>query len=770
MAIDKSKYIGQFVDEGFENIAVVEALLFEIKEGGSIEDDLVTLLRALHTLKGSARMLEFKRIETLSHALESVFVALKEQRIDLTDAAVRLTLAGLDELKTGLETVRNTKTDGIETAPFEKELAALAANEEFTVLKTSRAAEAAVTSTTQADSAEQSSGEAEADSGAAPALSAATESEAKGAEASPPSSSPTDQKNAKRNKLEEAKTESIRIPLEKINEIIRNMASLQSLEISAKNISRDTETANEACRQLSRLLAQSSALNSPLVREFRLLEQMVSKITSRLKNYSIDVGNHTKGAYDSVIGLRMLPLSTILDTYPRAVFTIASELGKKVQLRIEGAENEIDKNIIESLSDVFLHMVRNSIDHGIEAPAERVKAGKDETGILHIRCVRESGNMKITVSDDGGGINIEAIRRKVVKQGLVTKENAPSLTEEDLMNYIFRSGFSTSETISNVSGRGVGMDAVRNNIERMKGSIIVESEAGKGTTFTISVPLSMASLMGFPIVSGTMKFIIPANFVDTVLLIDKEDIITVVDRPGIKYDNRIIKLYYLNQVLRIPDGNKGPAEDAIFVVIIRAYEETIALGIDSVSSMRSVILKSMPSVLETMPVFSGVVLSEDYEMIPALHIPTLIRMARRTKTIDMKKRHIEYERLRKSILVVDDSRPTRDIERDILQAEGYKVDTAANGSEALAAAKNTRYDLICTDINMPVMDGFMLTENIRKNDSLKSIPVIVISSKTDDDDQARSAMLGANRFIVKNSFNNHNLISAIKELIGAANG
>jgi chemotaxis protein histidine kinase CheA len=703
----------------------VEALLFEVKGGGSIEDDLVTLLRALHTLKGSARMLEFKQIETLSHAMESVFVALKEQRISLTDAAVRLALASLDELKTGLETVRNTKTDGIETAPFEKELAALAANEEFTIPKTSRAVK---TPEPGANSSKMSS------------------------------------------LIDQKKSESIRIPLEKINEIIRNMASLQSLEINAKNISRDAETANETCRQLSRFLAENNSLNSPLLREFRLLEQILGKISSRIKNYSIDVGNHTRGAYDSVIGLRMLPLSTILDTYPRSVFTIASELGKKVQLRIEGAENEIDKNIIESLSDVFLHMVRNSIDHGIETPGERVKAGKDETGTIQIRCVRESGNMKIAISDDGDGINFEAIRQKIAAQGLVTKENAPSLTEEELTNYIFQSGFSTSETVSNVSGRGVGMDAVRSNIELMKGSIIVESEKGKGTTFTISVPLSIASLMGFPIVSGAMKFIIPANFVDSVLLVDRKDIVTVIDRPGIKYENRIIKLYYLNQIFRIPGSDGRPEKNSIFAVLIHAYEETIALAIDSISSMRSVILKSMPPVLETMSVFSGVVLSEDYEMVPALHIPTLIKMAKHTKTIDMKKRHIEYERLRKSILVVDDSRPTREIERDILQAEGYKVDTAADGSEALAAAKNTHYDLICTDINMPVMDGFMLTENIRKNHALSGIPIIVISSRINEDDQARAALLGANRYILKNSFNNHNLISAIKELIGDANG
>ncbi|MDR1307469.1 MAG: response regulator [Treponema sp.] len=759
MAIDKSKYIGKFVDEGFENISVVETLLFEIKEGGSVQDDLVTLMRALHTLKGSARMLEFKQIEGLSHALESVFAALKEERIHLSDQAVRLILAGTDELKAGLSSVKAEAGDAIDAAVFQKELSALAASEDFTVPRINRPAPAA--------EALSASGEA---SGVRPE-SAAQGSAASGTETvSPAAGAETPARESRRSKLEDAKSESIRISLDRINEIIRNTAALQSLEIAAKNIARDTEELSELSRRYSALLAGGESYNSPLLREFRPLETMISKLVSIVKNYAIDAGNHTRGTYDSVISLRMLPLSTVLDAYPRYVFTIASELGKQVQIRIEGAENEIDKNLIESLSEVFLHMIRNSIDHGIESPAERKTLGKDETGLLVIRCVRESGNMKITITDDGRGIGTEGIRKKIVEKGLVSKESAAALNEEELINYIFQSGFSTAEKLSSVSGRGVGMDAVRNNIERMKGSITVQSVPGQGTVFAISVPLSMASLMGFPVSSGTMKFIIPANFVETILLVNREDIITVVDRPGIKYEGRIVKLYYLHQILKIPGAEKKQESESVFVVIVRAYEETIALSVGSISSMRQVILKNMPSFLESMAVFSGVVLSEDYEMVPALHIPTLIKMARRTKTIDMKKRHIDYERLRKSILVVDDSRPTRDIERDILQAEGYRVDTAADGSEALAAAKNTRYDLVCTDLAMPNMDGFMLTENIRKNDNLKNIPIIIISSKTDEEDQKRAAMLGANRYIVKNSFNDHNLLSAIRELIGEANG
>ena len=747
MAIDKSRYIGKFAEEGLENIQTVETLLFEIKgsktsgTASTSIDDLVTLMRSLHTLKGSARMLEFKNIETLVHSLESVFSSIKEERIIINDNSVRLILSALDEIKTGINKVLSGETDDIRASLFQKELSALSANEEYTIPGAAALPEKEEPSVKEGE---------------------LKEGPNKDEEAFPAAS--------KGNQLEEAKSESIRIPVERINEIILHMAALQSLEIAARNIARDTEEINAASSQFSKLVSIHQSLNSPLLQEFRSIELQISRLGSMVKNYSLDVGNNIRSAYNSVISLRMLPLSTVLDSYPRFVFTLASELGKKVRVKIEGSENKIDKNLIETLSEVFLHMIRNSIDHGIETPEERLAAGKDETGLIAINCVRESGSMKVTITDDGRGINLEKIREKIINSNLASRETAESLEDEELINYIFQSGFSTAEKLTDLSGRGVGMDAVRNNIERMKGSIAIQTKTGEGTTFTISVPLSMAALMGFPITSGNMKFIIPANFVDTVLLISAKDIITIVDRPGIKYNGRIIKLFYLHHILKIEIDKTKNDDASIFVAIVQAYEETVALAVNQISSMQQVILKNMPSSLENMEVFSGVVQNEDYEMIPALHIPTVIKMARRTKTIDMKKRHVDYERMRKSILVVDDSRPTRDIVRDVLQAEGYKVDTAANGSEALGAAKNNQYDLICTDLAMPIMDGFMLTENIRKNDSLKNIPIIVISSIMDEKDQNRVSRLGANRYIVKNKFNDHELTAVIKELIGEAHG
>jgi len=737
MAINREKYIGKYADEGFENIALVETLVFDIKDGVSVEDDLAALLRALHTLKGSSRMLEFKRIEELSHCLESVFVSLKEQRIGLSDNAVKLILASIDLLKSGLASVRQTSDDVIEIQEYVKNLASLASNEEFSLPeKTGRQKQ------------EQPS----------PAKENVPAKDGESANSAELSEKPH----------RETKSESIRLSLEKIDGIIKSITSLQSLEIAAKSISQDCAALNKVIKDFSKLLKEDIKGDPTLTANFRKLERLGERLNSSLKNYSIDTGNNIRGAYDSVISLRTLPLSTIFDSYPRYVYQLSDELGKKVQLIIEGKENEIDKNIIEALSQVFLHMVRNAIDHGIETPQERIASGKSESGKLVISCSRESGSMKIVISDDGHGIDHEKIRQKAVREGFVAEAAAASLSKEDLTNFIFQSGFSTSGNVSSVSGRGVGMDVVRESIEALKGNVVVDSVWGNGTTFTIMVPLSIAALTGFPVTCGGMKFIIPANFVETIMLVNSEDIITVVDHPEIKYQGRIIKLYYLNQILRIKLESAQSAGD-IFVVIVRSYDDAAAIAVDNVSSMRSVILKTMPSFMENMPVFSGVVLNEDYEMVSVLHVPTVIKMAKRAKPIDLKKHNIEFEKLRKSILVVDDSRPTREIESEILQAEGYLVDTACDGAEALRAAKSKHYDLICTDLNMPVMDGFMLTENLKKNEELSRIPVIVISSLASEEDQKRAAMLGASRYIIKNSFNNHNLLEAIKNLIGVTN-
>jgi len=743
MAIDKEKFIKKYIDEGLEILSTVESLIFDIKDGVSVEDDLATLLRSLHTLKGTSRMLEFKRIEELSHSLESVFVAIREQRIGFSENALKLILSSLDILKDGINVLQETKDDNIDISEYVKNLTLLASGEEYTLPKTEKSA-----------SIKKQSSEKEA------VLPQSAE------KAQEPEEKETANKTPAVEKRKDSKSESIRIPLEKIDEIIKSIASLHTLEISAKSLSQNSMEITKLMKDFSKSLKEYKKFDPVQAANFRKLERMCERLNTALKNYFLDAENSIRTAYDRVISLRTLPISTIFDSYPRYVFHLSQELGKKVKLTIEGQENEIDKNIIETISEVFIHLVRNAVDHGIETPQERITAGKDEIGKLSIICSRESGNMKIIISDDGRGIDLEKIRQKAVKSGFVTEAAAASLTKEELINLIFQSGFSTSGNISNVSGRGVGMDVVRECVENLKGSILVDSVQGEGSKFTIIVPLSIAALMGFPIECNGMKFIIPANFVEAIMLLNRDEIITVVDKPEIKYNDRIIKLYYLSQILQIKTDAVG-ATDILFVVIIRSYEDIAAIAVNNIDSMRSVILKTMPAFMEDMSIFSGIILNEDYEMVSVLHIPTVIKIAKRIKTLDIKKHAIEFEKLKKSILIVDDSLPIREIESEILSSEGYVVDTAADGAQALKAAKTKHYDLICTDLNLPVMDGFMLIENLKKNEDLSKIPIIVISSMDNEEEQKRTFQLGASRYIVKNSFNNHNLLEAVNSLVGA---
>jgi chemotaxis protein histidine kinase CheA/CheY-like chemotaxis protein len=716
MAINREKFIKAYILEGLEILSNLEKLIFKIKDGVSTEDDLAALLRALHTLKGSSRMLEFKRIEELSHSLESVFISLREKQASLSDNAVKLILSSLDLLKSGFNVLQTSNDDEIEIGEHVNNLSLLVDNKEFLLPTAEKFAV-------------------------------------------------SEKQDTKEEKHKESKTETIRLSLDKIDEIIKNIMSLHTLEINAKILSRNSAEIVNLIKNFSKSYKEQKNNDSRQAVHLKKLERLGERLNSSLKNYVIDTGNSIKTAYDSVISLRTLPISTIFDSYPRYVYQLAQELGKNIQLTIEGKENEIDKNIIEAISEVFLHMVRNSVDHGIETPQERLAAGKDEAGKLSIICSRESGNMKIIISDDGRGIDIEKIRQKIVKDGLVDEAAAANIPEEELINFIFQNGFSTAGKVSNVSGRGVGMDVVRDCIEALKGSIVVESVRGKGSKFTIMIPLSIAALMGFPIECNRIKFIIPANFVEAIMLINRDEIITEAGKPEIKYNDRIIKLYYLSQILKIKEDYTH-APDSIFIVIIRSYEDEAALAVNNVYNMKSVILKTMPAFMKNMSVFSGIVLNEEYEMVSVLHIPTVIKMAKHVKIPEYKKSSDEIKKDRKSVLVVDDSLPTREIEKEILLSEGYIVDAAADGAEALQAAKLKHYDLICTDLNMPVMDGFTFIKNLKSDKTLSNIPIIVISSKDDEEEQKLAFKLGASSYIIKNSFNNHNMLKAVNSLIG----
>ncbi|GHS86969.1 hybrid sensor histidine kinase/response regulator [Campylobacterota bacterium] len=717
MKLNRDKYISKFLSEAEENIASVENALMIFKDDPSAIAELDRILRSFHILKGSARMLAFKGVEALTHAAESAFISVRDRRVTLDDRSTHLILLAVDELKNALKEIVASKTDQTSGAEEIKTALISFANAEDFKLPTHEQ---------QAPQAHK------------------TEIGAIG-------------------------EGSVRVDTAKIDEIIRSIAAIQSSNGEAWEIGRNAEALVAVYDALYEKIKESGVMNEEVTTAAitfgRTLRGGISRTKRRFMAY--DAG--LKKAYDAALSLRMMPLSTILDNYSRLVYDMAGEIGKRARIVIEGAQNEIDKTVIDALEIALLHLVRNALDHGIEPPDEREKLGKDPVGTIKIACSRESGNMKISISDDGKGIDYDAVKNRVIKMGLRSAEEAEKMVRTELGNYIFQSGLSTKKEITEISGRGVGMDAARTAIEHIKGTIILKSEVNKGSIFTIITPLSIASFMGFPVTVGEHKFIIPVNFIDNVLLVEQNQIINVIDRPSIEYDGRVVRLYFLRNVLRIKQANIADEEAAQFVVIIHAYDEIAAFAVGGIESMRPVIVKPLPRVMSRFAPFSGAILDDNGAIAPVLQIPALLKMAHRVKPIDLKARHIEYERTLKRILVVDDSAPIREIAKDILSNEGYIVDTADDGAEALTLLKDRRYDLVCTDINMPNMDGFELAQNIRENFALKDLPIVIVSLRSSQSDRDRSAKIGVNRYIVKNSFDNKSLIGAVKELIGRPN-
>ncbi|WP_461248106.1 Hpt domain-containing protein, partial [Treponema sp. R6D11] len=311
MPMNREKFIQQYIDEGLEILPNVETYIFKVKDGISTEDDIAALLRALHTLKGTSRMLEFKRIEELSHSLESVFIAMKDKQITFSDNAIKLILSSLDLLKLGFSVLQKSKDDNIEISEYVKNLFLLTDNKEFSLPIEEKPAE-------------------------------------------------SEKQDVKEEKHKESKTETIRISLDKIDEIIKNIMSLHTLEITAKVISQNSVEIVNLLKKFSKSFKELKNIDPVQAANLKKLERLCGRLNLSLKDYVIDAGNSIKTAYDGVISLRTLPISTIFDSYPRYVYQLSQELGKNIQLTLEGKENEIDKNIIEAISEVLLHMVRNA--------------------------------------------------------------------------------------------------------------------------------------------------------------------------------------------------------------------------------------------------------------------------------------------------------------------------------------------------------------------------------------------------------------------------
>ncbi|MEG5127769.1 hybrid sensor histidine kinase/response regulator [Microcoleus sp. ARI1-B5] len=490
--------------------------------------------------------------------------------------------------------------------------------------------------------------------------------------------------------------------------------------------------------------------------------------------------------------LRLLPLSTIFNLFPRAVRDLAKREGKEVELVIEGGETRADKRILEEMKDPLMHMIRNAIDHGIETPADREKLGKPPAATLRIKGYHTASNIIIEVADDGRGLNVDRIKQTAVKRNICTPEELGAMTESQIKSLIFAPGFSTRTFVTEISGRGVGLDVVRTNVEALKGSIQVESLSGKGCTFRLQLSTSLATANVLIVAVEGIAYAVPIEFVETAKMVDKSEIFAIESKATILSDGQPLSVAYLADLLELnnreglPNNREWRQESwrevnrktegesltynsrKMYCIVLKVGEERLGLFIDALIDEQDVVIKPQSQLLKRVRNVSGATILGTGEVCMVLNPHDLIKSVRKqvlSRGVGSARSPIETVSRKQVILLAEDSIATRTQEKRILEGAGYEVVTAVDGLDAFNKLKTRYFDAVISDVQMPNLDGLGLTVKIRQQKEYSELPIILVTSLASDEDRKRGADAGANAYIPKGTFNQDVLIETLKRLV-----
>ena len=726
MAIDLGKFVARFVEEARDHLGRLDAGLAALDAGRSDPEGVNEVFRSAHTVKGSARMLRLAPITETAHRLEDVLGGLRDGRLSYSPGLGQLLHRGVDSLSGLVDRLADTRDGATLPAPDEALCAALA-----------QAAGSAPAASPPAPAA------------GLPAVPAVPAAAGVSAAVPPePGSRPEPAFRA---------AETVRVRLEKLaaliklaGEVVSSHARMRQRLVDARAVERDlAETAGTADR--GRIHGFVAALKEDVEAQETLMEEL----------------------YDQTLRMRMLPLSTVFEPAARLVRELARSVGKELECPVHGAEIELDRQMIDVLSDPIVHLIRNAIDHGIEDPGKRTAAGKPAQGRLALSARQDGGSVVIEVSDDGGGIPLAAVREKAVKRGLLTREKAEALTDSEAVDLVFQPGFSTSPVITDLSGRGVGLDVVKRRVlDDLQGAVTVETRPGAGTTFSLRLPLSLAVMRILLVQARGLPFAFPAQHVAEVVEVPPEAVVTVAEREATVLRNELVPVAELADLLGIPGRftlarPPGPARSGILLVVLRVRAVKLAVRVEALLDERDLVIKPLPLHLRSLSLVSGMVTGGRNELVGVLHAPALLEAARRARGGTPRAEAATRGEARpRHILVVDDSLSTREIERDVLEAHGYLVTLAEDGLDGLAKATEGEFDAVLTDVEMPGLDGFSLTARLRQDEKYRDRPIIIVTSRATEEDKRRGVQAGADAYVVKSDFAPDSLMETLRALLG----
>ena len=473
--------------------------------------------------------------------------------------------------------------------------------------------------------------------------------------------------------------------------------------------------------------------------------------------------------------LRMLPLSTIFNMFTRIVRDLARQESKQVELIIKGSSTKADKRIIEQMKDPLMHIIRNAVDHGIETPAERKKLGKPEVATIKLRAYNTTTNVIIEVIDDGRGLDTEQIKKTAIKHGVCTETELSYMTETQIQSLIFTPGFSTKKFVTEVSGRGIGLDVVKTNVEELKGNISIESQHKKGCLIRVVLSTSLATVNVLIVAIANTYYALPVEYVQTSLMVSIASIFTIEGRDTIIFEKEPISVARLADLLEISVTHQEEITDKqeIPCIILNVGSEKLGLFIDTLIDEQDVVLKPHSKLLKRVRNIAGATIIGTGDVCMVLNPQDLLRSAQKLST-SMPSYHLieqsnnqEVEIVNKKylILLVEDSISTRTQEKRILEKAGYEVITAVDGLDAFNKLHTCSFDAVVSDIQMPNMDGISLTVKIRENKNYSELPIILVTSLASNEDKQKGAEVGANAYITKDSLNQKVLLETLQRLV-----
>ncbi|MBU0474485.1 MAG: hybrid sensor histidine kinase/response regulator [Bacteroidetes bacterium] len=758
-----------FKVEAEEHINILSSGLIELEKNPKDKNSfklIETIFREAHSLKGAARSVSRNDIESICQVLESIFSKLKNELISFTAEHFDILHKAIDTISKMVSgTATKNKNDNmdlikqLQSITMEEQVIKIHEKQTESLKKTFKTVEPAVEET----------------------ISSRVE-----AEASLSSHNESAHDNTVKELLPQMDT--VRIQTAKLDPLFLQAEQMIQSKIAA--VQRTVELKNiydfvGSWKAELRKLENRHSINSTLQlkeiinwtnEKLEETEKNIFILKRSIENDARSLGRMIDDQLESMKNVLMLPISTIIEVFPRLVRDIARSQGKEVELIIHGKEIEVDKRILEELKDPLIHLVRNCIDHGINKPEERLKINKPAHGTISlIFTVLDGRNLEISISDDGAGINIDKIISLAVKTGVISKDNIENLTTQESYELIYKSGITTSPIITDISGRGLGLAIVREKVEKLGGKVSVESQPNIGTTFRLFLPLTLSTFRGVLVKTGEHFFFVPTVNVERVLRINSAEIKTVENRETILIDKEVMGIVKLSEVLGLnsnnfalssKNGNTTPSSNFIQIIIITLGNKRICFKVDEIFDEHQILVKELGRQLLRVRNISGTTVLGSGKVVPVLNISDLMKSAvnsiSSSRIIEnVKQPEIKYYK----VLVIDDSITARTLIKNILETAGYDVVTAVDGVDAYTKALVGEFDLIVSDVDMPRMNGFELTAKIRKDKRLSELPVVLVTALESSDDREHGIDVGANAYIVKSSFDQSNLLEVIKKLL-----